>query len=56
MASPASTESRESANHAEAADSDVQRYARYANPFAPSDELEPAAETHPRSLLGEILD
>src|SRR5690242_11902569 len=59
MASPASTESRDSGNHAEAsaaADSDALRDARYANPFAPPDELEPDNETHPLSLFGEILD
>jgi two-component system, OmpR family, sensor histidine kinase TctE len=56
MASPASTESRDPAKHAEIADSDALRDARYANPFAPPDELEPDAGTHPRSLFGEILD
>jgi two-component system, OmpR family, sensor histidine kinase TctE len=35
---------------------DSARDARYANPFAPPDETETAAETRPRSLFGEILD
>ena len=35
---------------------DEARDARYANPFAPPDETEAAAETRPRSLFGEILD
>jgi two-component system, OmpR family, sensor histidine kinase TctE len=35
---------------------DSARDARYANPFAPPDETEGAAETRPRSLFGEILD
>ncbi|WP_240655581.1 sensor histidine kinase [Paraburkholderia phosphatilytica] len=35
---------------------DEARDARYANPFAPPDEAEAAAETRPRSLFGEILD
>ncbi|SAL04075.1 two-component sensor kinase transcriptional regulatory protein [Caballeronia arationis] len=45
-------------NAAEAAtvDSDASRDARYANPFAPPDELEPDDAPHPRSLFGEILD
>src|ERR1700712_3143610 len=38
------------------ADPDVSRDARYANPFAPPDELEPDGEPAPRSLFGEILD
>ena len=41
---------------AHAADIDEVRDARYANPFAPPDETEAAAETRPRSLFGEILD
>ena len=41
---------------AHAADIDEVRDARYANPFAPPDELEPEHEKHPRSLFGEILD
>ncbi|HTR06859.1 MAG TPA: sensor histidine kinase N-terminal domain-containing protein [Paraburkholderia sp.] len=40
---------------ADALDDDA-RDARYANPFAPPDETEAAAETRPRSLFGEILD
>ncbi len=35
---------------------DATRDARYANPFAPPDELEPEGEPRPRSLFGEILD
>ncbi|WP_322047826.1 sensor histidine kinase [Paraburkholderia sp. J67] len=35
---------------------DEARDARYANPFAPPDEAEAAAEARPRSLFGEILD
>jgi two-component system, OmpR family, sensor histidine kinase TctE len=35
---------------------DEARDARYANPFAPPDESEAAAERRPRSLFGEILD
>lgn len=35
---------------------DAARDARYANPFAPPDETEAAAEARPRSLFGEILD
>ncbi|WP_322014927.1 sensor histidine kinase [Paraburkholderia sp. J12] len=35
---------------------DSARDARYANPFAPPDETETAAEARPRSLFGEILD
>ncbi|MFP6558035.1 sensor histidine kinase N-terminal domain-containing protein [Paraburkholderia sp. B3] len=35
---------------------DSARDARYANPFAPPDETEAAAQTRPRSLFGEILD
>ncbi|WP_084068971.1 sensor histidine kinase [Paraburkholderia heleia] len=35
---------------------DDARDARYANPFAPPDEAEAAAEARPRSLFGEILD
>ncbi|MGF6755534.1 sensor histidine kinase N-terminal domain-containing protein [Paraburkholderia sp. GAS42] len=35
---------------------DEARDARYANPFAPPDESEAAAEARPRSLFGEILD
>jgi len=35
---------------------DEARDARYANPFAPPDETEAAAEARPRSLFGEILD
>ncbi|MFK4440024.1 two-component system sensor histidine kinase TctE [Caballeronia udeis] len=38
------------------ADPDASRDARYANPFAPPDELEPDGEPAPRSLFGEILD
>ncbi|MFM0053286.1 sensor histidine kinase [Caballeronia grimmiae] len=64
MASPASTERAGEAPRqplpaaidASAADSDALRDARYANPFAPPDELEPGNEAHPRSLFGEILD
>jgi two-component system sensor histidine kinase TctE len=41
---------------AQAADLDEERDARYANPFAPPDETEAAAEARPRSLFGEILD
>jgi two-component system sensor histidine kinase TctE len=41
---------------AQAADLDDARDARYANPFAPPDETEAAAEARPRSLFGEILD
>ena len=42
---------------AQAADLDDEaRDARYANPFAPPDETEAAAEGRPRSLFGEILD
>ncbi|MBP0592438.1 sensor histidine kinase N-terminal domain-containing protein [Paraburkholderia sp. LEh10] len=41
---------------AHAADIDEVRDARYANPFAPPDEPEAAAEARPRSLFGEILD
>ena len=41
---------------AHAADLDEARDARYANPFAPPDETEAAAEPAPRSLFGEILD
>ncbi|HTH61927.1 MAG TPA: sensor histidine kinase N-terminal domain-containing protein [Paraburkholderia sp.] len=41
---------------AHAADLDEARDARYANPFAPPDETEAAAEARPRSLFGEILD
>src|ERR1700722_17003220 len=42
---------------AQAADLDDEaRDARYANPFAPPDETEAAAEARPRSLFGEILD
>jgi two-component system sensor histidine kinase TctE len=41
---------------AHAADLDDDRDARYANPFAPPDESEAAAQTRPRSLFGEILD
>jgi len=43
------------ASSADALD-DSARDARYANPFAPPDETEAAAETRPRSLFGEILD
>ncbi|QGZ62275.1 sensor histidine kinase [Paraburkholderia acidisoli] len=43
------------ADQAEALD-DAARDARYANPFAPPDEAEAAAEARPRSLFGEILD
>jgi two-component system, OmpR family, sensor histidine kinase TctE len=53
MASPARSRRRE-AEHL--ADSDAERDARYANPFAPPDELEAESDTHPRSLFGEILD
>ncbi|WP_250508597.1 sensor histidine kinase [Caballeronia sp. GACF4] len=60
MASPVSTEPSEAGHgHDHAAtesDTDAKRDARYANPFAPPDELEPDNETHPRSLFGEILD
>src|SRR5579864_4619577 len=35
---------------------DEARDARYANPFAPPDETEAAADARPRSLFGEILD
>ena len=35
---------------------DEARDARYANPFAPPDETEAAANARPRSLFGEILD
>ncbi len=60
MASPASTDSHRhapgAAQNGPNADSDALRDARYANPFVPPDELEPDAETHPRSLFGEILD
>ncbi|PLZ00787.1 sensor histidine kinase [Burkholderia sp. WAC0059] len=35
---------------------DAARDARYANPFAPPDETEAAAQGRPRSLFGEILD
>ena len=41
---------------AHAADLDEVRDERYANPFAPPDETEAAAEARPRSLFGEILD
>src|ERR1700740_2814459 len=41
---------------AQAADLADARDARYANPFAPPDETEAAAEARPRSLFGEILD
>ncbi|MFM0418176.1 sensor histidine kinase [Paraburkholderia aromaticivorans] len=41
---------------AHAADLDEARDERYANPFAPPDETEAAAEARPRSLFGEILD
>jgi len=44
-----------SAFAADALDDDA-RDARYANPFAPPDEGEAAAEARPRSLFGEILD
>ena len=35
---------------------DAARDVRYANPFAPPDETEAAAQARPRSLFGEILD
>jgi two-component system sensor histidine kinase TctE len=35
---------------------DEARDARYANPFAPPDETQAAADARPRSLFGEILD
>ncbi|KMZ12452.1 Transcriptional regulatory protein qseB [Candidatus Burkholderia humilis] len=54
MASPASTDNKHNA-HAHP-DSDALRDARYANPFASPDELEPDSEAHPRSLFGEIFD
>ncbi|SPB15010.1 histidine kinase [Caballeronia novacaledonica] len=54
MASPVSHETQRNAQAND--DSDALRDARYANPFAPPDELEPDSETHPRSLFGEILD
>jgi two-component system sensor histidine kinase TctE len=38
------------------ADPDASRDVRYANPFAPPDELDPDGEPRPRSLFGEILD
>src|SRR5438105_15345919 len=41
---------------AHAADLDEARDERYANPFAPPDETEAAAQARPRSLFGEILD
>ncbi|GAB7521079.1 sensor histidine kinase N-terminal domain-containing protein [Paraburkholderia sp. 2C] len=47
---------RATAAPAHAANLDEDRDARYANPFAPPDETEAAAETRPRSLFGEILD
>jgi two-component system sensor histidine kinase TctE len=53
MASPPVVE------HADApvdADPDASRDVRYANPFAPPDELDPDGESRPRSLFGEILD
>jgi two-component system sensor histidine kinase TctE len=55
MASPASPE-RAAAPRSPSADPDATRDARYANPFAPPDELEPDSAPHPRSLFGEILD
>jgi two-component system sensor histidine kinase TctE len=47
---------RGTAPPAHAPNLDEDRDARYANPFAPPDESEAAAETRPRSLFGEILD
>ena len=41
---------------AHAADLDEARDVRYANPFAPPDELDPDGESRPHSLFGEILD
>jgi two-component system sensor histidine kinase TctE len=58
MASPVSTEraAAPAPRQPPIDDSDATRDARYANPFAPPDELEPDGEPHPRSLFGEILD
>ena len=47
---------RATAPIAPSADLDEARDATYANPFAPPDETEAAAEARPRSLFGEILD
>ncbi|PCE28224.1 sensor histidine kinase [Paraburkholderia acidicola] len=47
---------RATAPIAPSADLDEARDASYANPFAPPDETEAAAEARPRSLFGEILD
>jgi two-component system sensor histidine kinase TctE len=52
---PASSTSARGAEPPGALD-DEARDARYANPFAPPDEAEAAAEARPRSLFGEILD
>ncbi len=64
MGSPASTERVASASRGLSSladdpagvDPDASRDLRYANPFAPPDELAPDGEPHPRSLFGEILD
>ena len=62
MASPVSTERADAAAPrpppigASQDGNDATRDARYANPFAPPDELEAAGEARPRSLFGEILD
>ncbi|MFP4904571.1 hypothetical protein ACLFKT_36740, partial [Paraburkholderia sp. BR14261] len=55
VAGPADSVSGATASAADALDDDA-RDARYANPFAPPDEAEAAAEARPRSLFGEILD
>ncbi|WP_321816243.1 MULTISPECIES: sensor histidine kinase [unclassified Paraburkholderia] len=53
---PASSASLNAASALSGALDDEARDARYANPFAPPDEAEAAAEARPRSLFGEILD
>src|SRR5471032_264433 len=55
-AAPALRELPQASSDLPGADPDVSRDARYANPFAPPDELEPDGEPAPRSLFGEILD
>ena len=54
-AHPADLTARAGAPGTDALD-DAARDARYANPFAPPDETEAAADARPRSLFGEILD
>ncbi len=53
MATPARS-ARRAPPAADAAD--AARDARYANPFAPPDDIGPAETARPRSLFGEILD